>query len=189
MLRTANVGKIQIPTDNEVLSFYSAVTGFDRRYPTTDQGANEQNVIEYLMRVGWLGHKLTAAAPLDPAQLNQIKWSVNLFGSSRLGVNLPDSAMNQFQGGQGWDYVAGARLAGGHDVPVVKYDADGTIWIVTWGKAWPVTPAFMAGQYEDGTPYIEEAHCELDKSWISALGVSPSGFSMTDLLEELNSVV
>lgn len=188
MLRTANVGSIVIPTTEQVLAFYTAVTGFNRDDLSTDQGADEQTVVDYWTKVGWLGRKLDASASLDPTQVNQMKWSTDLFGLCRLGVNLPDSAMNQFNAGQGWDYVAGAQLAGGHDVPVVKYDADGTIWIVTWGQLWPVTPAFMAGRYDDGMPYVEEAHAELAFDWVNAAGTSPSGFSLKDLTEELASV-
>jgi len=190
MLRTANVGAITVPTTSQVLALYSAITGYNPSDPNTDQGADELTVIQYLTATGWLGNrKLDGSANLDPTQLDQLKWAVCLFGASRLGLNFPDSAMNQFNAGDAWDYVAGAQLAGGHDVPIVKYDGDGTIWIVTWGKLQPVTPAFMAAKFDDGTPYVEEAHAELAFDWINAVGTSPSGFDLKALVEELNSVV
>ena len=188
MLRTANVGAITIPTTEQVLTLYSAITGYNPSDPNSDQGADELTVIQYLTATGWLGRKLDGSANLDPTQLDQLKWAVCLFGASRLGLNFPDSAMNQFNAGQPWDYVAGASLAGGHDVPIVKYDRDGTIWIVTWGQLWPVTPAFMAAKFGDGTPYVEEAHAELAFDWINATGNAPSGFDLKALMEELNSV-
>ena len=190
MLRTANVGDITIPTTSQVLALYSAITGYNPKDPSTDQGADELTVIQYLTATGWLGNrKLDGSANLDPTQLDQLKWAVCLFGASRLGLNFPDSAMNQFNAGDAWDYVAGAQLAGGHDVPIVKYDGDGTIWIVTWGKLQPVTPAFMAAKFDDGMPYVEEAHAELAFDWINAAGTAPSGFDLKALVEELNSVV
>lgn len=202
MLRTANVGTIWSPTDQQVMSLYAYFQGMqiDPNDPNldantvqaylanNDNGCNESTVIDYLTKTGWNGHKLDGAANLNPADINQIKWAVNIFGASRLGVNLPDSAMNQFTTGQPWDYVSTANLDGGHDVPVVKYDADGTVWVVTWGKLQPVTPAFMAGKYSDGTPYVEEAHAELALDWVNTTGTSPNNFNLNQLLDELNAI-
>lgn len=204
MLRTANVGGIWVPTALQYLALYAyfqgmaidpngTLTSADLTKITSylsnyDNGCDELTVINYLTQTGWLGHKLSGHANLNPLNLDQIKWSVCIFGASRLGVNLPDSAMNQFESGKPWDYVANASLDGGHDVPVVKYDADGIFWVVTWGKLQPVTPAFMKGKYADGTPYVEEAHAELALDWINSMGTSPSKFNLQELLDKLNDV-
>jgi hypothetical protein len=187
MLRTANVGTIWIPTEEQVLSLYSAVTGFNPSDPSTDQGADELSVIQYLSTQGWQGRKLDGHANLDPTQMDQLKWAVCLFGASRLGVNLPQSALDQFNNGQPWDHVPGAQLAGGHDVPLVKYDA--SYYVVTWGRLQEVTPAFMAAKYDDGTPYLEEAHAELAFDWVTALGTAPSKFNLSQLLQDLTAIV
>jgi hypothetical protein len=189
MLRTANVGTIWAPTTDQVLALYTAVTGFNPNNPSTDNGADELTVIQYLTQPGWLGHKLDGHANLDPTELEQIKWVVCLFGASRLGLNLPDSAMNQFNNGQPWAPVAGAQLDGGHDVPVVKYDANGTLWVVTWGRLQEVTPAFMAAKYADGTPYVEEAHAELAFDWVRKAGTAPSKLNLSQLQKDLAAVV
>jgi hypothetical protein len=185
MLRTANVGTIWIPTTDQVLALYSAVTGFNPTDPSTDQGADELTVIEYLTATGWGGRKLDGHGNLNPAQFDQIKWAVCLFGACRLGINLPASAMNQFNAEQPWDYVAGSQLDGGHDVPVVRYFADGSLGIVSWGQFVIVTPAFMAAKYDDGTPYVEEAHAELALDWIRAVGTAPSDLNLTQLQQDL----
>jgi hypothetical protein len=189
MLRTANVGTIWIPTTDQTLALYTAVTGFNPNNPSTDNGADELTVIQYLTNTGWNGRKLDSHANLDPTQLDQIKWVVCIFGASRLGLNLPDSAMTQFNNGQPWDYVAGAQLDGGHDVPVVKYDSDGTVWVVTWGRLQAVKPAFMAAKYSDGTPYVEEAHAELAFDWVATKGTAPDGLDMAQLQADLTAVV
>jgi hypothetical protein len=191
MLRTANVGTIWIPEVADVLAFYSAVTGFNPSDPNTDNGADELTVIEYLTTSGWLGRKLDAHADINPAHLELVKWAVCLFGACRLGVNLPASAMDQFQAGKPWDYVAGSPLDGGHDVPVVLYkDGSGGInsallLIVSWGQLVEVTPAFMAAKYDDGTPYVEEAHAELAFDWIRAVGTAPSNLNLDQLQQDL----
>lgn len=187
MLRTANAGTIWIPTTEQVLALYTACTGFNPNDPSTDNGADERSVIDYLTSTGWLGRKLDSSANLDPANLDHFKWAVCLFGASRLGVNLPDSAMDQFSAAKPWDYVPGAQLAGGHDVPLVKYDA-GTYYVVTWGKLQAVTPAFMTAKYDDGMPYVEEAHAELALDWVNAAGTAPSKLNLAQLLAELKMV-
>lgn len=187
MLRTANVGAIWIPTDEQVLALYSACTGFDPNDPNTDNGADELSVIEYLTKTGWLGRKLNGSANLDPTQLDQLKWSVCLFGASRLGVNLPQSAMNAFENNQPWDVGDDEAPAGGHDVPLVAYQGD-MFFIVTWGKLQPVTKDFMLAAYPDGSPYVEEAHAELALDWANAVGQAPNKQFMPALAAELNQI-
>jgi hypothetical protein len=189
MLRTANVGNISIPSTADVLALYTAVCGFDSTNPNTDTGADELTVIQYLTANGWLGRKLDASANLDPKHIDQIKWVICLFGACRLGVNLPNSAVDQFNAGKPWDYIPGSPLAGGHDVPVVQYDGAGMFYIVTWGKLQPITQAFMTAHYEDGTPYIEEAHAELAFDWVNAVQKAPSGINLPELERDLTAVI
>jgi hypothetical protein len=140
MLRTANAATIWMPSQLQILALYAYFQGYtgdpnnlndiEAFLAENDNGCDELTVIQYLASTGWSGRKLDGHANLDPTQLDQIKWAVCIFGASRLGLNLPDSAMNQYNNGQPWDYVPGAQLDGGHDVPVVKYDASAP------GKAW-----------------------------------------------------
>jgi hypothetical protein len=187
MLRTANAGTIWIPSTADVLALYSAVTGFNPSNPSTDNGADELTAIEYLTTSGWLGRKLDAHAEIDPTNHDHVGWAVCLFGACRLGVNLPASAMDQFQAGKPWDYVGGSPLDGGHDVPVVLYKdgINSILLIVSWGQLVEVTPAFMAAKYDDGTPYVEEAHAELAFDWIRAVGTAPSNLNLEQLQQDL----
>jgi hypothetical protein len=187
MLRTANVGRIWIPTVEEVLALYSACTGFNPNDPSSDQGADELSVIDYLQCNGWLGRKLDGHANLDPTQAEQMKWAVCLFGASRLGVNLPQSAIDQSNANQPWDYAGDNSPIGGHDVPLVKYD-EKYFYVVTWGKLQPVTPGWMAATYPDGTAYVEEAHAELALDWVNKAGTAPSKLNLKQLLADLQAV-
>jgi hypothetical protein len=198
MLRTANVGTIWTPALIDVLGLYAYFQGYkgdmtnladiQAYLKNNDNGCDELTVINYLTQNGWLGRKLDGHANLDPAQLDQIKWAVCIFGASRLGINLPDSAMAQFNGGEPWTPVANSQLDGGHDVPVVKYDGN-WFYVVTWGKLQPVSPAFLTAKYPDGTPYLEEAHAELAFDWVNAAGTCPANLNLTQLLADLASVV
>lgn len=190
-LRTANVGQIWIPSVDDVLQLYSACTGFDPNDPSTDNGANEAAVIGYLTSTGWLGRKLDGHADIDPTNIDHMKWAVCIFGACRLGVNLPQSAMDQYRANQPWDvggdYGGDQAPIGGHDVCVVQYNTQ-YAYVVTWGKLQPVTWGWMSAAYPDQTPYVEEMHAELAADFINAIGVSPSGFNLTQLLADLQVV-
>jgi hypothetical protein len=188
MLRTANTGAIWIPSTQDVLSLYSAITGYNPNDPSTDQGANELDVIQYLIQTGWNGRKLDGSANIDPSQLDHVKWAVCLFGACRLGVNLPQSAEDAFNAGQPWDVGDDEQPVGGHDVPIVKYDSNGIFWVVTWGKLQAVTQDFMLASFPDGTPYVEEAHAELAYDWVSSVGTAPSRFDLNQLITDLSEI-
>lgn len=180
MLRTANASSVVVPTDQDVIALYEAVGGYDPKDPNTDQGCDETTMCQYLESTGFLGHKCDASAMVDPANLDHIRWCVQLFGHCRLGINFPAFAMNQFNAGQPWDTpAAGAdtTIEGGHDVPIVEYDGD-FFHVVTWGKLQAMTPAFFK-------VYCEEAHCELFTDWIRANGTAPSGFNLSQLVNDL----
>jgi hypothetical protein len=144
MLRSANAhGVIAIPTEEDILYFYAQVQGYSGRNDAAsvksylaqnDNGADELTVIKMMETMGLGAHYIVAYSNLVPSYLDHIKWAIQLFGCSRLGLNLPISAMDQFSNGQAWTPVDNAQLDGGHDVPAVKYDADGTVWVVTWGQ-------------------------------------------------------
>jgi len=198
MLRTANAGTINIPSDAEIAAVYAAVQGYSGSLTdaaavtaflaNNDGGAVEAAVIDYLVKTGVDARHLTAAANIDPANLDHIKWAVCLFGSCLLGINIYSQAQDLYEADRPWDYIADATCEGGHAVPVVKYDADGTFWVVTWGKLQAVTTAFMNGVYADGSRYVEEAHAELGFDFIEATGYSPGGFSGTQLIADLQAV-
>lgn len=204
MLRTANVGTIWLPPQANVLALYAYFQGMkinpnadlapgslsqiEAYLASNDNGCNELDVITYLTKTGWMGRKLDGSANLDPTMLDQIKWAVCIFGASRLGLNLPDSAQSQFEAGEPWDYVPGAKLDGGHDVPVVQY-GNGSFGVITWGKLQPVTEAFLTAKYPDGTPYLEEAHAELAVDWTNAAGTCPANLNLTQLMADLSAIV
>jgi hypothetical protein len=181
MLRTAAAGKIIIPTVTDVLSLYTAMTGFNPDDPSTDRGTSETAACEYMVSTGLLGHKADAYANISPANQDHLRWAVEIFGHCRLGLNMPASAANQFNAGEPWDVVSDdGGIEGGHDVCLTWYD-DNHFGVITWGKFQPVTAAFLAR-------YCEEAHIELFNDWIMSNGVSVSGFSLPKLISDLNSL-
>jgi len=191
MLRTANVSTIVVPTEANVVALYSAVTGFDPNAAPdasgenpTDQGTDEVTMCQYMMSTGWLGHRSAGTGAVDPANLDHVRWCVQLFGSCRLGVTLPQSASDQFDAGQPWDVAGNATIVGGHDVPIVKYDSS-YFYVVTWGSLVPMTPAFLARYVANDQG---EAHAELYPDWIRSQGLAPAGLDLATLEADLRAI-
>jgi hypothetical protein len=180
MLRTANLGQIVVPTAVQTLALYAAITGFKPDDPATDNGADIEQVCNFLETTGYLGVTNAGHAPVDPSHIDHVKWGVQLFGGVKLGLNLPQSAEDQFNAGQPWDVVAGSSPIGGHDVPLVKYDAQ-YLYCVTWGKLQPLTPAFFAA-------YCDEARVTVSPEWVGQMNLAPSKLNLAQLLADLADV-
>lgn len=181
MQRTANAGSIVYPSDADVLAAYSAVTGFDPRDPSTDRGTSETAACQWLMSTGFAGHKSAGTAMLDPRDLDHVRWCISIFGTCRLGLYpLPQSAMDQYDAGQPWTWVANSPSVGGHDVPLVGYD-ENWFYCVSWGRRIPVASAFI-------TAYCDEAHAELYPDWVRAQGTAPNGLDLAQLEVDLRAI-
>lgn len=185
MLRTANTSSIFKPTDAQVSNMYFGLT------LGADNGLDELTVMEDMRNRGLAGHKIDAHANLNPTNIANIQWTIQIYGACRLGILCTDTMIDQFQNGQPWEPVAGAQVEGGHDVPLVRYMRDGLTteyFIVSWGKLHPVSPNFMTWVLEDGTPVVEEAHVECASDFLRATGVSPSGLDHDQMIAEMSAV-
>lgn len=182
MLRTACVGQIVVPTDADVIKFYSDTTGYVPGKPETDQGADEQAICQYLVTHGFLGHRASATVPVDCSNVEHLKWTTYLFGTCRLGLNLPAYAEDQFDDDKPWDFDPSKNNTDveGHDVPIVDYRG-GLFYVVTWGSKQAVTPRALSR-------WVEESHAELFYDWVQKQGTSPSGFDLTSLASKLQSL-
>ena len=191
ILRTANVGQAVIPTLPQVVGLYSepSLGGYVIGNEATDNGTEEQAMCDYMVATGFLGHKAQATGPVDHTNLDHLRWAQRLFGTCRLGWNLPGYAEELFLAGRPWDVQAtGDQSLEGHDTPIVDY-RDGLLYVVSWfeqataypRRLVPVTPAFAMH-------YLEEAHADVFADWTNAQGLAPSGFNLTDLVAKLTEV-
>lgn len=157
-----------VPTTDQALAIYSSIGGFNPNAGPpgsnpTDNGATVQDGLNYLRKTGVSGFKIAAFGELDVKDYNQIKLGVSQFGGLSIGINLPNSAMTQFNTGQPWTPVKGSPNDGGHCVIVVGYDAD-WLYVVTWGQVQRMSWAFWA-------EYVEEAWAVIDAMWTNATGL------------------
>jgi len=184
MLHTANAGAIVIPTNQDVLAMYEQVGGYVEGDASTDTGCDETAACEWLQKTGLAGQKSAGNGMVDPAQLDHIRWTVQIFGACRLGIIVDQRMEQEFGSRQPWEQPAAANdpNAGGHDVPIVRYDAE-YAYVVTWAGLQPVTWALVAQ-----STFLDEAHCEAWPDFVRAGGTAPSGFDLDGLLAALPQV-
>ena len=156
-----------LPAEASVIDMYSAITGYTPADPNSDTGAYCQDVLKYWRTTGLEGHKIVAYASLDVSNLNEIKQAIALFGTVYVGLNFPNTAMDQFNNGQPWDVVPGARIEGGHCVIVGAYGS-GKLGLVTWGAETQMTEAFWK-------KYVDEAWVVLDADGLKKAGAYFAG--------------
>jgi hypothetical protein len=186
MLFNAEAGRSITFTDQSCLSDYSAVTGYDPADPSTDQGTNVSEFVDYRTKVGVLDqhglrHRIGGSVRIDPGHLDQYAEALFLFSAVGIGVQLPDSAQQQFAAEQPWDVVRGAQIEGGHYVPVVARTADGFWLVATWGRLQKVTDAFL-------TKYSDEAYAYLSLEFLGNNGKSLEGFNAQQLRADLADI-
>lgn len=184
MLHTACAGTIVVPTDDEVLKLYSAVGGYIPGNAATDTGCDETSMCEYMITTGLAGEKASRSGSIDPANLDNVRWAVQLFGACRLGIVVDQNMETEFDAQQPWATAASKAdpTAGGHDVPIVKYDAR-FAYVITWGALQAITWELLAE-----SSFLEEAHAEVWPDFITAAGNAPNGFDLQQLLTDLPSI-
>jgi hypothetical protein len=179
MLMTAHTGTMFVPDPQEVMNAYIALTGYDPATGSNDTGCAMTDVLEYWKNTGIAGHKIQGWAQIDQTNIGEVKIAMYLFGAVDIGVQFPNSAMDQFNAGEAWSVLADdGGIDGGHDVPLFGYGAEGDS-CVTWGKRQEMT-------WEWFSKYCDEAYAVITEDWINqATSIAPSGFDIATLTADL----
>lgn len=180
-------GTETVVPDTDVLIAYEAVGGFNPNAGPpgsnpTDQGSLIPDGLQYLKLTGMTGVKIAGYGQIDVSVTAKLQTAVYEFGGISIGINLPNSAIQQFNANQPWDVVANdGGNAGGHCVYVCGYDANGfLLW--TWDKLWHMSYAFW-------DKYVEEAWGIVSQMWVSAItGKDPEGVDLVTLGQEFLAV-
>lgn len=151
-----------VPTTAQALAVYSAISGFNPNagppgQNPTDNGATVQSALGYLRRHGMAGFSIAAFAEIGVKDTSKVKQAIAELGALSLGINLPASAMTQFNNGEPWQVVPGSQIDGGHCVIAVGYDPE-WVYVVTWGQVQKMSWLFW-------DKYVEEAWVVLSKDW------------------------
>jgi hypothetical protein len=148
------------------------------------QGRIVQDVLSYWQKTGIGGHKIGGFAELSSIHnLTLAKQCLDLFGTVYLGINVPQSAMDQFNAGEPWDYVGDQNIVGGHAIPVQYWATDviGEIEVVTWGQRQRMTRSFWVH-------YVEEAWVVFSNDSLNAKGTTIAGFNRAQLRADFTSL-
>lgn len=178
-------GKPASFTEAGLLKAYTAVTGFNKNDPNSDQGTDMQAAASYRRKTGILDihgtrHKVGAYIALTPGDLSQLYTATYLFGAVGIGIEFPAFAMDQFNARKPWDVQkSNAQIDGGHYVCAVGHHG-GFINVVTWGREISMTEAFYK-------KYCDEAIAYLSPESLTA-GKSLEGFNLAALTADLTAV-
>jgi hypothetical protein len=166
----ATAGSPLVVTDQEVISDYSAITGYDPSSPSTDQGTDMPTAL------AWYKDDYCT---LDIQNVEQVKAGMFLFGGAIIGFNVPQSMVDQLNAGvdPDWSYSPNDKPSGeGHCVVPLGYGRDG-VALISWGKIYHTSWDFFLA-------WTDEAYCIVSPEWIKASGVSPSGLDLNGLLAD-----
>lgn len=180
---TVHTGTIVIPTDEEMLAAYSAVTGFNAATGAHDDGAIMTEALEYMREVGIAGHKILAWAQIDHRNLKHRRLGVQMFGATLLGAQMPNSAMDQFDAGKSfsvsWKNIG---MAGGHAMMKPGYGAEGSNY-VTWSK-WDQKVGLSWENH-----YVDEEYVVISPDWLNkATQQTPGGLDLAALEKAISAL-
>ena len=97
-----------------------------------------------------------------------------------MGIQVPASAMQQFEEGQPWTNIGDKNIEGGHYVSAVAYDGD-FFYVVTWGKIQKMSMDFWRA-------YGDEAWVSLSEEELTKAGKTLEGFDLAQLKADLKAI-
>lgn len=169
--------EVTVP-EQAVIKAYEDIAGYVPGDPATDVGTNIQDAMGYWRKTGVGGHRIDAFAQVNQSDMREVTTAIALLGPLSIGVDLPQSAMDQFNAGQEWDVVAhDGGILGGHCIIITGYDPQG-LYGVSWGQPVRLTYAFWAR-------YVSEAWVVVSREWVNArTGLDPEGVDLSGLGDE-----
>lgn len=184
MLWNREASKTVVITDQDAISDYSAITGYNPKNPNSDQGTDMQVAASYRQKTGIKDannkrHKISAYVALSVGDVTELRAAIYLFSAVGVGIQFPSSAMDQFKEGKSWTVVKGSETEDGHYIPCVGYDTR-NIFLVTWGKCIKASDGFIKKYMDEGIVYLSEEFLKL--------GVSPDGFDLSQLRADLKEL-
>lgn len=178
--------EVEVP-DSVVLAAYET-TGFDPNAGDpgdnpTDNGWTCADALGYLTDPGMCDVQICGHGQLgNYTDHYKVQLSLYEFGYASAGVNLPQSAMDQFNANLPWTVSGDSSLIGGHDICYCGYNSTGPVaW--TWGRAQQITWAWH-------DTYVSELWPVVSSYWVNkATGQDPEGVDTAVLGEEFEAVL
>jgi hypothetical protein len=163
-------GTAVVPALADVIKFYSGSTGYVPGKPNTDQGGDMATVLKYWNQTGLAGHKIAAFFAVDPADFDEMRAALYLFGNLYIGFNATQGFERAFDNGTVFDVVKRDRILGGHCVAIHEIIKGGNIKGSTWGGFFEMTPAAW-------TKWVDEPYAVVSQEWINN-NATPEGLDV-----------
>ena len=172
-------------TDADIIRAHAYLTG-DRLMDCVSM----LDALKYWRKTGIGNHRVHSFVSARAQDADQLRAIVHLFGSAYIGLDLPDFAMTGDPAG--WPEIpwaipasasaadAAPQPANGHCVTGIGYCEDG-VYVVTWGTLKTISWEFYCR-------YSVELFAVLSSDWVRSAEVSPSGFDLTSLRQDLSLV-
>lgn len=178
---SAHGGKEIRATNEDILAVYEAVGGYKPGDPSTDNGAVITEFLTWWQKHPIAGKTISGWASVNPKDLDQVKQAIYVFGGIDIGIQVPQSAMDQFQAGENWEVSDDPTIIGGHSICVFGYGAQGCACI-TWGKI-----QYMSWEFFQ--TYCDEAYAIVSPDFIeSATKKTEFGLDLAALERDLKEI-
>jgi hypothetical protein len=183
------VASIVTEPDADVVKLYVQACGYNPRVAGEGPGGNEQHVLTYLLRTGAptgpkgaSRDKIAAFVEVDPRNTDDIKRTIVDCGVAYIGFQVPASLMPPGQPPPStWQVDKNNnKIVGGHAVVLAGYDANGAR-VISWGQFYTMTWEFFA-------TYVDEAYAIADSAWIEKTGLTPGGFTLDQLEQQMQAL-
>jgi len=179
---TAHSGGMVTPLEDEVVSTYSHLSGYDPKTGANDNGLAIVDVLNFWRTTGLSGSRIVGWAKVDHTSLDAVRQAIWLFGGVDVGANLPLNSESQFENREVWHVDSrNDDPIGGHSFPLFGYGRDGFT-----GNTWGQLQSMLVSWFEK---YVDEAYAVVTPDWIvRATSLSPSGLNLDELLRDLSMV-
>lgn len=168
-----NTGTPVAFTDQDALNYYESFDGYSPADSSTDQGGILLDVLNNWKSKGINGHGIQAYASVSPANVDEVRQAMALFGPLYTGMNFPNSAM----GASEWTVTPDTSIDGGHCVVLVSYNTVGPV-AISWGALYQMTWEFFSA-------YFDELYAVISPDWFEQSGVDPTGLDLAQLQADL----
>ena len=171
------------------LALYSAATGYNPADPSTDQGAELSDILNYVQKFGIdpAGHgKGINWVEVDATKPAQVAKAIDIFGGLYTGAQIsPDWLQTTNADGAIWAVASPGNPDDGHCVAWFDYNEQGVI-ANSWGFFVLITWQAVAKYW--GKSAGGEVYAVFSPEWLSAATMkSPSGFDAAQLAGDLKA--
>ena len=170
-------------SDAQIVQLYGQIGGYRPGHPETDQGCDEQTMLNLWLTKD-LGDGTLPIAGWIGLEASNLKTALYLFENAVLGIELPDAWVNPAPTEPGfvWDVAGPANPENGHCVVLVGWNERG-VHLASWGMlglmTWAAVSKYITGDLSG------EAYAVLSKDSISrASAKAPNGFAWDQLVSD-----